>query len=187
MGVDVRWFDLDHPFAWVVPGLLSAEACAEVVARVEAGGTWLPGTVNGAEGRVVRPELRDNAVALVDDDVLGASILQGAAVPATMSGRRLVGMKTRLRVYRYGPGQFFGLHRDQKYRAPDGLQSELAILVYLNDGFEGGGTSFPEARLEVVPRTGLGVVFQNLTLHAGARVEAGVKYLLRGDVYYRGG
>jgi predicted 2-oxoglutarate/Fe(II)-dependent dioxygenase YbiX len=186
VGVDHRHFDLDQPFVWTVPGALSAAECAALVAQVEAADAWLPGTVNGAGGRVVRPELRSNSVALVDDAALGASLLARVRVPAVMSGRPLVGMKTRLRVYRYHPGEAFGLHRDQKYRGPDGERSELAVLVYLNDAFTGGRTFFPEARETIVPRTGMAVVFQNMSLHAGEQVLTGIKYVLRGDVFYAG-
>ena len=51
-------------------------------------------------------------------------------VPARMSGGNLVGIGHALRVYRYVPGDFFHLHRDQKYRH-EGLVSHLAVLTYL--------------------------------------------------------
>lgn len=184
MGVDHRFFDLEKPFLWTVPDVLSPGECAALIARAEAQ-TWLPGTVSGAQGRVVRPALRSNAVALLDDAALGAQILDRIQAPPEMSGRQRTRIKPRLRVYRYTEGDAFGLHRDQKYRSPEGEQSELAVLIYLNVGFEGGCTHFPEADRIITPQVGLAVVFQNMTLHAGGRVTAGVKYLLRGDVFYR--
>ena len=184
MGVDHRFFDLDKPFLWTVPDVLSPQACAALIARAEALDVWLPGTVSGQQGRVVRPELRSNTVALLDDPDLGAEILGRIHAPPEMSGRRLTRIKPRLRVYRYFSGEAFGLHRDQKYRSPEGEQSELAVLIYLNADFEGGTTDFPEAGRTLTPQVGLAAVFQNMTLHSGGRVTAGVKYLLRGDVFY---
>ena len=184
MGVDIRFFDLDHPFMWTVPGVLSPTECAALVANAEASAEWLPGTINGAEGRVVRRDIRNNSVALLDDTALGAALLEWVRAPARMSGRTLAGMKERLRIYRYEPGEMFGLHRDQKYRGPNGERSELALLLYLNEGFEGGHTVFPELREDIAPRTGTAVVFQNMTLHAGEPVTSGTRYVLRGDVFY---
>ncbi len=184
MGVDARFFDLDQPFLWTVPGVLTGAECAALIERAEAG-EWLPGTVSGAGGRVVRPGLRSNMVALIDDPALGAAILSRIKVPPEMSGRALSRMKTRLRCYRYQVGQSFGLHRDQKYRGAEGERSELTVLVYLNADFSGGRTDFPEVGRCIMPEPGLAVVFQNMTLHAGERVSAGTKYLLRGDVFYR--
>jgi hypothetical protein len=35
-----------------------------------------------------------------------------------------------LRVYRYLPGQHFGLHQDRGYIGPDGARSLLTLMVY---------------------------------------------------------
>jgi prolyl 4-hydroxylase len=57
-------------------------------------------------------------------------------------------------------------------------------LVYLNDAFEGGTTAFHRFDVDVVPRTGSGLVFQHRLLHDGRTVRSGVKYVLRSDVMY---
>jgi hypothetical protein len=94
-----------------------------------------------------------------------------------------VGLTHALRVYRYQVGQHFGLHRDQSY-AEDGHISQLTLLLYLNEDFEGGQTDFPELKQTITPQTGHVLLFQHMLLHSGAHVTAGAKYLLRADVLY---
>ena len=59
--------------------------------------------------------------------------------------------------------------------------------MYLNDVPAGGATVFPDLGLEVAPRRGHGVYFEyanaagqvdDATLHAGAPVELGEKWVL---------
>jgi len=81
------------------------------------------------------------------------------------------------------------------------VRSRLTFLVYLNDGFDGGCTTFfqPAAapagaqreldRFEVTPLAGSALCFpQSATaslLHEGSPVTRGVKYVIRTDVLYR--
>jgi hypothetical protein len=58
-------------------------------------------------------------------------------------------------------------------------------MLYLNDDFEGGATSFPEEAKNIAPRTGNALLFQHAILHAGERVVRGTKQVLRSDVLYR--
>ncbi len=64
-------------------------------------------------------------------------------------------------------------------------RSLLTLMVYLNDGFAGGGTAFHDFDVEVVPRTGMALLFQHPVLHEGCVVKSGAKYALRSDVMYR--
>jgi prolyl 4-hydroxylase len=195
MGMYAGHFDFRHPLVWTVPGLFTAAECADILAGI-AGAEWLAATVNRAEGRAVDARVRDNTVAIVRDPALAGELFRRVRphVPARMSAE--IGGKTRadmdaagvflpLRVYRYEVGQHFGLHEDQSYFGKDGEMSLLTLLVYLNDGFEGGETEFPEQQRTVAPVTGAALLFQHRVLHAGNRVSAGTKYVLRTDVLYR--
>jgi prolyl 4-hydroxylase len=64
-------------------------------------------------------------------------------------------------------------------------RSLLTLMVYLNEGFEGGATAFHDFGVAVRPRTGMALLFQHRLLHEGCEVSAGVKYVLRSDVMYR--
>lgn len=188
-------FDFRHPLVWTVPAMFTQEECATILAGV-AGADWLAATVNRAEGRAVDAKVRDNTVAVVRDPQLAGELFRRTKphVPERMSAE--IGGKSRtemevtgvflpLRVYRYEVGQHFGLHEDQSYFGPNDEVSLLTLLVYLNEGFGGGETEFPEQHRTIAPKTGTALLFQHRVLHAGNRVSSGTKYVLRSDVLYR--
>jgi hypothetical protein len=187
-------FDFTHPLVWTVPDLFSATECEAILANAE-GETWHDATVNRLEGRAVDKTLRDSATAVLRDPALAAELFRRVRphVPARMSielGERgrtpleVVGVHLPLRIYRYTPGQHFGPHQDQSYFGNGDETSLLTLMVYLNEGFEGGETEFLEEKRMVVPKTGTALLFQHRVLHAGKRVVSGTKLVLRSDVLY---
>ena len=80
--------------------------------------------------------------------------------------------------YRYPSGASVASHADAATAIGD-RQSQLTLVVYLNDGFEGGFTSFPELGLEVEPKAGAALMFAHGLIHDGSKVESGTKYILR--------
>jgi prolyl 4-hydroxylase len=92
----------------------------------------------------------------------------------------------------YGIGQEFVLHCD--FLDPQALREEIArngqrvatVIIYLNEGFEGGETSFPRLRLNHRGRTGDALVFVNVdaagrpdprSQHAGCPPTLGDKWV----------
>lgn len=135
-------------------------------------------------------------------------------VPEESAGRKVRGINRRFRVYRYVPGAEYRCHIDGAW-PPSGInpvtdayqydsspstarQSSLyTFLIYLNDEFEGGETSFfiPSVREGVLnaypvkPIMGSVAVFphgeaQGALLHEGTGVTKGAKYIIRTDVEY---
>ena len=100
---------------------------------------------------------------------------------ANIAGRQACGLPRDLRFYQYQPEQRFKMHKDGPW-LEDGLRSELTLLVYLNEDFQGGATDFRE--FKVLPKTDDAVLFVHDTWHEGAVLEAGCKYVLRSDVMY---
>ena len=89
-----------------------------------------------------------------------------------------------LQVLRYDPGQEYRPHFD--LLPPGGNQRAQTFLVYLNDGFEGGETSFLKAGITFKGELGDGILFRNVlpggdpdpdSLHAGLPVTRGTKML----------
>jgi prolyl 4-hydroxylase len=89
-----------------------------------------------------------------------------------------------LQILRYRPGQEYKPHID----AIPGLDNQrvLTMLVYLNEGFEGGETHFSAAGVTVEARRGDAILFNNVTpdgrpnpaiVHAGLPVRSGEKLL----------
>ncbi|KAK3312195.1 prolyl 4-hydroxylase [Apodospora peruviana] len=134
-------------------------------------------------------------------------------VPASMNGRLARGINRRFRVYRYVPGAEYRCHIDGAWppsgilpddtyvydaSPPDKKQSSLfTFLIYLNDEFEGGETTFfvPAARegtlnaYPVRPVMGGVAVFphgdtRTTLLHEGTGVRKGAKYVIRTEIEY---
>ena len=98
-------------------------------------------------------------------------------------------LNERLRFLRYDPGQKFEPHMDGVYRREDGSEtSYVTVQLYLNEGFEGGSTTFlgstDDDRLECVPKTGRVLIFEHRLLHEGSALIKGRKYAVRTDVMY---
>eukprot|EP00732_Lithocolla_globosa_P005072 Lithocolla_globosa_v1_NODE_4997_length_1322_cov_3.119179.p1 type:complete len:259 gc:universal NODE_4997_length_1322_cov_3.119179:528-1304(+) len=100
------------------------------------------------------------------------------------------------RFYRYQQGGKFGLHRDNHFYGANGKSSHLTILIYLNDNFQGGETTFFDfvsekcTETKFQPRRGTALMtFQTgpkAPWHAGAKVTSpgGVKYVMRSDAMF---
>lgn len=195
MGLYVGHFDFTVPLLWTVPALFSPEDCAEILEGARDG-AWLPATVNAEEGRVVDTRIRSSTTAVLREPALADELFRRVKphVPERMTtelggrGRVAVhvsGIFLPLRIYRYEVGQHFGLHQDQSYAGEGGTRSLLTLMVYLNEGFSGGETEFPEQERTIVPKTGDALLFQHMLLHAGNPVTDGTKFVLRSDVLYR--
>jgi len=137
-------------------------------------------------------------------------------LPQEVAGKTLLGLNRRWRLYRYQEGNAYRKHLDGAWPASgsrvglDGKEeyvydahggntrSRYTFIVYLNDDFEGGATTFfvpkdgSEGTLQsrpVRPRVGWASVFPHgetgvPLLHEGSPVVTGAKYLLRTDVVY---
>jgi len=173
-----------------LPGAFSTEECASFVHLAEGVG-WQAAPVTTSVGFVMMPEVRNNTRVIVDDASRAAALWDRLAprIPQRIGRFRAVGLNERLRFYRYDPGQFFAWHRDGAFHRRDGDQSLVTLMIYLNDGFEGGSTDFDDeatgAPVSVVPEQGMVLLFHHRLRHQGAPVLRGVKLVLRTDVMYR--
>lgn len=92
----------------------------------------------------------------------------------------------------YEPGQYFKPHHDffsgaaYDMHCLDKGNRTHTLMIYLNDGFEGGGTNFPRMNTILQPKKGKAVTWQNMingrtqenTLHEGMPVTSGKKYII---------
>ena len=100
-----------------------------------------------------------------------------------------VGMNKYIRLSKYEPGQFFGIHKDGINFDKDNKQnmSYATLNIFLNEDFEGGETIFytndkKTVTLKCIPKTGRGSFFYSQQFHEGAKLLSGYKYLLRTDL-----
>ncbi|ESP04150.1 hypothetical protein LOTGIDRAFT_237463 [Lottia gigantea] len=110
-------------------------------------------------------------------------------IPSEWKKRPVLGLNERLRFLRYDDGGYFEPHKDPYYKRENGEKGFITILIYLNEGFDGGSTTFlsktnEEERVEFVPQTGTILVFQHDIRHEGSTLIKGRKYALRTDVMF---
>ncbi len=109
-----------------------------------------------------------------------------AHAPEHALGMTLHGVNERMRYFRYKPGTWFKPHADGSFARDETERSLYTLIVYLNDGFEGGRTLFEvEPGVAITPREGMALMFQHPIVHEGEEVTAGTKYALRSELMYR--
>ena len=215
-GAGVRRHAVPHvPGAFVLTGVLSRAECGALVALLE----WLGYQPDHPVGQ---PEPTPIATCewAVDRAVLEPLFARVRPhLPPTLGAEEVAGLNGHFRCFRYpdvrgavyrphidGSWPRSGLTDDGEYaqdavqlhsrNAAPGGRSRLTFLVYLNDDFDGGATSFylpaPRGGLEargVQPRCGTVLCFpQGNTaslVHEGSEVTRGTKYVIRTDVLYR--
>lgn len=182
-------------FCIVVPDFLTPAECARFIQQSEARGF-------AGAGSDYPPSYRNNDRQVVDDPALAerlANRLRAVAPPSLADERgdtwRLDAINERFRFCRYRPGQQFELHQDGVHHRGPGLRSRLTFMIYLTDGtaFDGGDTVFfdagpggpPQIIGRVRPQAGMLILFDHALWHAGERVTAGIKHIMRSDVLYR--
>lgn len=176
--------DLNHPLYWVCDDALDAEACASFIARMDQESAQTAPII-GRAGLEIDEEVRNNTRVMFDDQALADSLLSRVKVPERLMKMRLVGANERIRLYRYTAGQHHGVHWDTPVERSAHEYTLLTFVIYLNEGFEGGGTYFPELDQRIVPKVGRALLFQHRVLHEAEDVSSGEKYVLRTDVFYR--
>lgn len=164
---------------------LSGSECAALITLTEGMG-YEAAPITTAAGFVMRPDIRNNTRVILDDVARSVAMWSrlSSLVPAVVRGRRPIGLNERFRFYRYDPGEQFALHTDGCYRRQNGEASFLTLMIYLNEDFAGGETTFPEYDVCITPKTGMMLLFRHELLHAGEAVRRGRKYVLRSDVMY---
>lgn len=180
--------DLKAPLVWTVDDALRSKECEAYIARIREDRAAETAPIVGHDGSPeVDLAVRNNTRVMWDDAAEANGLLArvAAKVPETLSGMTLAGANPRLRLYRYAPGQKHGAHWDSVVELDDGVRSLLTLVFYLNDGFEGGATDFPELEKVITPRAGRALLFQHRILHEATSVKAGEKYVLRTDALYR--
>lgn len=169
-----------------VPNFMSKEECEALVAYTELAGFEKAEVRTGAiedNTASFRPEIRNNERLVIEDLDFTTNLwidVAGYHLPHYGSSFA-VGLPTKLRFYKYSPGQRFKMHRDGAW-IEGNLISRLTLLIYLNDDFEGGETDFRIFKIK--PATGTLVLFEHDKWHEGAPVISGEKYVLRSDVLY---
>ncbi len=177
-----------------IANFFSAAECEEAIAFAERIG-FEQATISTSMGVTRMESVRNNDRVIVDDAERAQELYQRLVrhlAPSFQHRWTPVGLNERLRFYRYGVGQKFEWHRDGHFERDNGERSQFTFMIYLNDDFEGGATSFcddtglmPDGPLRITPEKGMALLFHHPIMHRGDPVTRGRKYVLRTDVMYR--
>lgn len=172
---------------WVVENFFTPSECQEWIEFAENIGFEDAPISIGVGKEEIYKDIRNNNRAMVDDEERAFLLWERAKehVPKMIYHRVAVGLNERLRFYRYDSSQKFSWHMDGTFRRPNGQQSLLTFMVYLNEEFTGGETTFSDGYSTVVkPKTGMLLLFKHEIFHEGSEVRSGRKYVLRSDVMF---
>ncbi len=179
---------------FTLDNILLPQECTEYINLTESIG-YTDAPISTIRGFQMRLDIRNNQRVIIDDRQRAFDLWQRVSdyIPKTIGRWQAVGLNERFRFYRYDPGQRFAIHHDGSYRRPNGEESLLTFMIYLNEGFEGGETRFHLSpryyeelpNVSVVPVTGMALCFVHELVHEGVAVVQGRKYVLRSDVMYR--
>ncbi|MBV9409208.1 MAG: 2OG-Fe(II) oxygenase [Candidatus Eremiobacteraeota bacterium] len=163
--------------------MLAPERCVALIAATRASTTWRDAPIYTSAG--------GGAVAVVNDAVRRAALLDEHDLPPDAAAivedaKRAVeqhvaahtpGLRAGdVQLVRYEPGGFFYTHQDAT--ASPREWRKLSAVVYLNDDFTGGTTSFPVLDRIITPRTGHALLFVPHLVHGAELVERGEKFVL---------
>lgn len=189
-----------EPGVYLLRNVMTEAECRALIQAAARRGFQRAGLAIGNDEYRVNLGARNNSRVLVDDPDLAAALWTrvGHLVDPRYKGCRAVGLNWRFRIYRYEVGQRFRPHVDQVFALPGTqLRTLCSFMIYLNEGFRGGETTFfawrgpgrgrrggDRVRRAVAPETGAALVFDHLLFHEGSEVTHGVKYAVRSDLFY---
>ena len=156
--------------AFLAPSVLSATACTTFIRLAEAVG-FRPALLSedSKTGGYPDPDVRQCGMVQIDDAACATHLwarigpmlqtvsLEGLAVayPAGTSGWQPSGVSHKLRILRYGAGDYFKPHIDGFLHVSSQERSFLTVLIYLNNvgntDYNGGGTRFLPTRSTAPP------------------------------------
>jgi hypothetical protein len=185
-------------FAIVVKNVFSREECAVMVQETESKGYEVSLLNIGGGKQLLDADRRRSSCCTIDNPDQAAEIWDRVKehVPVIWDHHgalwEVVGLNERLWFLRYSPGDYFAPHPECCYERENGERSFITLMLYLNEGFDGGDTTFididtddTDTAIGITPRTGNVLVFQHDIYHSGAKVTAGVKYAMRTDVMFQ--
>lgn len=177
------------PFVWILRDFLNRSVADELIKWCEDGKHFNPSPV-GTEGKTGDWGRNSSTCWMTGSHTnpLMRSIQEKAS---KVAGVALEQMEP-LQMVKYIPTQWYHKHHDwfsDSCMFPNNRYATM--LVYLNDGFAGGHTDFPELGASVAPKFGSTVFWYNCwqrtpgvttcfqnSLHQGSPPSSGVKYAL---------
>jgi predicted 2-oxoglutarate/Fe(II)-dependent dioxygenase YbiX len=175
-----------------IDDVFSQKECQDMIEKTEQLG-YEKAQINVGDGKqMIMEDYRNSDRCMIDDEVLAGELFKRIEcfIPKLFKDKVVFGLNERLRFLRYDPGQFFKPHFDGCYITPNKKKRSLiTLMLYLNDGFQGGETTFlsynaQDKEVAFVPKCGSILLFDHGVYHQGSDVYKGRKYAMRTDVMY---
>lgn len=169
---------------WTIQGFLTEKECEDLILFSESKG-YQEAEVSLPEGAKMLKGIRNNYRLFYQDDNLAQKYWQKLKpyCPEKLEDNIATGLNEQFRFYKYEPNQRFKRHIDGRFKRNEQEESRITFMIYLNDDFEGGETTFDT--LQIHPKTGDALCFIHEQKHEGSPITSGVKYVLRSDIMYK--
>ncbi|MCU0439531.1 MAG: 2OG-Fe(II) oxygenase [Raineya sp.] len=169
---------------WALKNFLTAQECEELILFSEQQG-YQEAEVGFSEGAKMAKNIRNNYRLIYIDNLLAEKYWQRlhSFCPENLDDMTVLGLNEQFRFYKYESGQRFKKHIDGRFKRNENEESRITFMIYLNEDFEGGETTFED--LIIKPVTGTALCFIHEQKHEGSPVLNGTKYALRSDVMYK--
>jgi len=171
-----------------VDNFLTQEQCSEIISLIEQNNEKSVVVDDSSYGRKEHESRTSSTCYFSDIDSIICPIRDKISKELNIDSRQI----ERLQGQKYEIGQFFKPHFDyissksELHRIDEFGNRIWTCLIYLNEDFEGGTTNFPKLNLEIKPKKGMCLIFQNMkngeliqdSLHEGKELLTGCKYII---------
>ena len=109
-------------------------------------------------------------------------------VPNNYNNMTFCEINPRFRFLKYTSGDHFAKHTDEHYKNDKNEISLITVLIYLNDDYEGGSTTFlfdDSTQISITPKIGLICLMDQNILHEVPNITNGIKYVIRTELMYK--
>lgn len=187
--------------AFTIDNFLSKKECDDILIKIEKNNFQKAPIGNNKKN--IDLGFRNNSRTFIEDLDFSKKLFNKfknlEIIPKNMTNNvyKLSSLYKHTLFYKYDKGEFFKEHYDNEKK--DGnKKSFFTVLIYLNDDFDGGETTFitykrnliknkiknEKILTPIIPKKGKLLVFNHNILHEGSLLINGSKIVLRNDIMY---
>lgn len=172
------------PNIFTISDFWSQNECLEAIAKSEKIG-YNAASIGTDKGQRIVESVRNNNRVMLYDTALATKLWERLKpfAPSKIGNSVAIGLNELFRFYKYQSNEQFKKHRDQSFIRNESEASYFTFMIYLNDEYEGGETTFNE--VTILPEQGMALIFLHDLEHEGSTVTSGTKYVLRTDIMYK--